>query len=289
MGTQLDFATVATGRWPTRRGGLRLGVQATRAALARSDRHPTEVDLLINAGLYHDRNLGEPALAPLIQEDAGINPSDPRAGSSGAFSFDIANGACGVLTALEIADGFLQAGTSRTAVVVAEDAPPGRHLAKAFPFKGAGGAIVCSWRRDGAGLGPVVWHRARDWGHTFEAQVSFDGGVNVLNIRQDPEYSRLAANAAVAAADGALERVGDRDGVDLVVTGFSDPVIIRALIDKAGFHPGQLVTAGAGLHTVGLIDGIARAIATGRMGPGSRSLLVAVGAGILAGAALYSA
>jgi hypothetical protein len=42
-----------------------------------------KVDVLVNAGLYHDRNLGEPALAPLIQDDLGANRDDPHAGAVG--------------------------------------------------------------------------------------------------------------------------------------------------------------------------------------------------------------
>ena len=37
-----------------------------------------DVDLLINAGIYRDRNLGEPAFAAMIQEDIGANPEDPH-------------------------------------------------------------------------------------------------------------------------------------------------------------------------------------------------------------------
>jgi 3-oxoacyl-[acyl-carrier-protein] synthase III len=62
---------------------------------------PDEFDLLVNAGMYRDRNLGEPALAALIQDDIGANTEDPHAEAHGTFSFDVANGACGVLTALQ--------------------------------------------------------------------------------------------------------------------------------------------------------------------------------------------
>ena len=37
------------------------------------------MDLLINAGIYRDRNLGEPALAAMIQQDIGAHPEDPHA------------------------------------------------------------------------------------------------------------------------------------------------------------------------------------------------------------------
>jgi hypothetical protein len=48
--------------------------------------------------IYRDRNLGEPALAALIQDDISANPEDPHKNAHGTFSFDVANGTCGVLT-----------------------------------------------------------------------------------------------------------------------------------------------------------------------------------------------
>src|SRR5215207_9429545 len=107
---------------------------AAEACLARAGIEAGEVDLLVNVGLYHDKNLGEPALAALIQEDIGAHPEDPHGGGHGTFSFDVANGACGLLTGLRVAHGFLAAGTIRHALVVAGDANPGRRLTRHFPF-----------------------------------------------------------------------------------------------------------------------------------------------------------
>lgn len=70
-----SVAVVEGGRW--RRGARRLAVAAARRALRRAGLTPADVDLLVNAGLYHERLLGEPALAALVQDDLGANPDDP--------------------------------------------------------------------------------------------------------------------------------------------------------------------------------------------------------------------
>ena len=113
MATVVEAAAVASGRWPSRRGSRQLADDAIRASVARAGVTASDIDLLLNAGLYRERMLGEPALAALIQADVDANPGDPRAGGHGTFSFDVANGACGPLTALHIADGFLRARCSR--------------------------------------------------------------------------------------------------------------------------------------------------------------------------------
>ncbi len=108
MGTVIDRVDVAHARWRDRHSALHLAVTAATDCLRRAGCDAHELDLVVNAGIYRDRNLGEPALAALIQDDIGANPEDPHTGGHGTFSFDVANGACGVLTALQIVDGFLR-------------------------------------------------------------------------------------------------------------------------------------------------------------------------------------
>jgi 3-oxoacyl-[acyl-carrier-protein] synthase III len=132
-------------RWPTRPARRALDLAGLAAA---------DIDLLVDAGLYHDRNLGEPALAALIQEDIGANPEDPHAGGHGTFSFDVANGPCGMFTELQVVDGFLRAGTVRHALVVASDADPGHRLAPDSPSRRLGprSLRLASWRRRDPGV-----------------------------------------------------------------------------------------------------------------------------------------
>src|SRR6266567_4127681 len=138
MATTIDAVAVTTGTRRVRRSALRLANHAIEESVTRAGVTPNDIGLLLNAGLYRDRVLGEPALAALIQADVGANREDPHAGVHGTFSFDVANGTCGVLTALQIADGFLQAGTVERAVIVASDADPGHHLAPGFPYAPTG-------------------------------------------------------------------------------------------------------------------------------------------------------
>lgn len=157
MATRIEALTLISGGVRRRRSSLRLAVAAGRQAVSRAGLRPADVDLLINAGLYHDENLGEPALAPLIQQDMGVNPDDPQPGRSGTFSFDVANGSCGVLSALQVADGFLRAGTAHAVLIVASDADPGHGMAPRFPFPPVRGGrgLPVGRRRVGSGRFPL--------------------------------------------------------------------------------------------------------------------------------------
>jgi 3-oxoacyl-[acyl-carrier-protein] synthase III len=218
MGTVIDRVDVAHPRWRGRHSALHLAVTAAKDCLQQAGCDPDELDLIVNAGIYRDRNLGEPALAALIQDDIGANPEDPHAGAHGTFSFDIANGACGVLTALRIVDGFLRTHSIRRALVVASDADPGHGMSEKFPFSAAGAALLCGWTDDSYGLGRVSWVTANgetDDAETFAATVGFADSRNVLRFNQsaamDERYAAVAAEAVHACLDAHSARLSDID------------------------------------------------------------------------------
>ena len=157
MGTVIDAVGSAEGGWRTRHSALRLAVKSAEDCLRHAGRNAHEVELLINAGIYRDRNLAEPALAALIQQDIGANPEEPHGNGHGTFSFDVSNGACGLLTALQIVDGFLKSHVIRCAMVVASDADPGHGMSENFPFASAGASLLCTWSDDDRGLGRIFW------------------------------------------------------------------------------------------------------------------------------------
>jgi 3-oxoacyl-[acyl-carrier-protein] synthase III len=282
-------------RW-RRRGARKLADAAARRALHRAGLVAGDIDLLLNAGLYHERNLGEPALAALIQEDIGANPEDPHDGGHGTFSFDVANGTCGMLTGIQVADGFLRSGTIRHALVVASDATPGHRLAPGFPFAPAGAAIACGWRPGAEGIQEIRFANRPDsegdaelgGGDGLRATVAPERRGNRLTIEQDPGF---AAAAGAWAADVASKLLADHgmaaSDVDLVVANPLVPDFLHAL--AAGLELAlQKLAAPANRHRVHTAAlGVALEPVISRRGfDGKTTLLVSAGAGLTAGAAL---
>jgi 3-oxoacyl-[acyl-carrier-protein] synthase-3 len=288
MATRLEGISLVMGGWRDRHHAEQLAVAAGRDALHKVGRQPAEVELLINAGLYRDRNLGEPALAPLIQEDIEANPADPHGEGHGTFSFDVANGGCGVLTALQITDGFLRSGAAGVGLVVTSDANPGHGLAPSFPFSPAGAAMLCNWTEGELGLGSFGWETFPDEGEALRSTVAMAKGRNVLDVREGPDFGRRAGAAAVVAAGKALANDGlDVGAVDLVVASPCRPPFTKALCEGLGIASERVVTAGPDLHTAAFVAAWALAERTGRLVPGGTVLLVCGAAGITAGAAIY--
>jgi 3-oxoacyl-[acyl-carrier-protein] synthase-3 len=299
MGTTIDAIAFVTGsRWRGR-NGRKLANAAAHGCLEVAGLRASDVDLLINAGIYHDRNLGEPALAALIQEDIGANPEDPHAGGHGTFSFDVANGACGMLTGLHVADGFLEAGTIRHALVVASDTNPDGHRASAFPFTPAGGALLCSWRDGSAGITgfqlatapPSVAApagRRSDSTDGFQAVVGFDRGRNRLRIRQAGDFAAQAAAWATRVASDVLAEEGLGAGdIDLLVANPQEPELLETLSAQLGI-PADRVVGGneTHVHTAGLAGALHEASRGGRLAVARTGLWVSAGAGPTAAAAI---
>lgn len=290
MGTIIDRVGVAHPRWRGRHSALHLAIAAGKDCLERAGRDPHELDLVVNAGIYRDRNLGEPALAALIQDDIGANPEDPHTGAHGTFSFDIANGACGVLTALQIVDGFLRSRAVQLALIVASDADPGHGMSERFPFSAAGAALLCRWTDDEYGLSPVSWSHAEEStgdGQSFSATVGFADSRNVLRFDQsgdvDERFVVAAASAVCACLEAQSARLAD---VDVIVAAPAHHEYRIALSDRLGVPVDKIIVAeDQHMHTAALADAFERRVET--LPVGTQMLFVVAGAGTTGGAALY--
>ncbi len=286
MGTVIDRVDLAHPRVRGRHSALHLAVSAAKDCLHRAGCDPDDLDLVVNAGIYRDRNLGEPALAALIQDDIGANPEDPHSGAHGTFSFDIANGACGVLTALHIVDGFLRTHSVQRALVVASDADPGHGMSEHFPFSAAGAALLCRWTDDDYGLSRVSWVNTDEL-EAFSATVGFADARNVLRFNQsedmDERFAAAAASAARACLAGESAELAD---IDLIVAAPARAGYRAALSEALGVPVEKVCVADDHrMHTVALAAAFEPQ--ADRLPAGARVLFVVAGAGVTAGAALY--
>lgn len=288
MGTVIDHTAITLAAWRSRHSALRIAVATSKACLAEAGCAPNELDLLINAGLYRDRDLGEPALAALIQQDIGANPEDPHVGARGTFSFDVANGVCGPLIALQVVDGFLRSGAIQRALVVASDADPGHGLTKDFPFAGAGGALLCGWAEGESGLGPFYWTNSPAHAAAFRSRLTYEDGRNRLVVSASDDVDEVFAGAAANVARKCLAGSVGLDAVDCIVAAPAGATFATALAAHLGTSVDRIAVAhNEQVHTAALIAALHDASADGRARRGNTVLFVAAGAGVTAGAALY--
>jgi 3-oxoacyl-[acyl-carrier-protein] synthase-3 len=303
MGTRIEAACALAAHGPRKATARRLADDAMRRCLALAGRQPAEVDLLINAGVYREDNMGEPALAALIQEDIGANLGQPPVGGHGTFSFDLANGTCGVISAIGVESGLLSSGVIRLGAIVASDVyPRGTEGAAAAPLRPAGGAMLLRWEDGEAGFtdfysetfpeyqdlfaSGLVWQERRGLRAAGRAT-----GQSRMVIDARPGYPDRLADCAEEAARHFLHRLGMGIGdIDLLVPApawseFLDPLWMRLGIpgDRVAYTPEDL----DGAHAAGPIAALQAAIKSGRLGESRNTLMVTAGAGITVNLALY--
>ncbi|MEU8516520.1 hypothetical protein AB0C76_33785 [Kitasatospora sp. NPDC048722] len=316
MATVITSAALA----PADGSGSSIGhaAAAGRACLERAGLAPADVDVLVNVGVYRDSNIVEPSVAALIQKRLGINldylhSPDRRA----AFSFDLMNGACGVLNAVQAADALLATGGARRVMVVCADTHPSTDTSRAgtpaFPYASTGAALLLERTGDGRGFGRVH-HRSLPGGHGVNGylplpDVGADGRTSVVVDRDDDALDRMLDLAAdsvrtvLRTEDGTEDGTGDGTGdatdagrarlaLDrtLLVTSQPSPGFAARLAKRLGLAADAAVTV-EGVHgdphTSALVHGYLQALDTGRLAGHDRVLFLAVGAGLTSAASLY--
>jgi 3-oxoacyl-[acyl-carrier-protein] synthase-3 len=287
---------------PLAPGALQLSDAAGRACLDGAHRRAGELDLLVNAGLYKNKNMAEPALASIIQEDLGANLGHPpRHDRHGTFSFDVMNGGCGVLTALHLIDSFVGPGTAQLGMVVAADADPAPRTSRGFPFPPVGGAVLLGHTDAAEGFARFEFHTFVEHSELFEARVAFEPstghgvlghrGRSVLEVREDPRFAAVCVERATDVTRGFLERMSLGAGdVDVLVASAYPPgfaVDVARAVGIAADRVPQLPSELASAHTAGPIAALAAAKDSGRFARARNVLFVAAGAGVTVAVALY--
>jgi len=302
MGARIEAVSALTShgwRKPTARG---LADAAARSCLERAGKEPGDVDMLINAGVYREDNMGEPALAALIQEDIGANLGQPPIGGRGTFSFDLINGTCGVITAIQLESGLLRSGVIRLGAIVTSDVGPDLRDPGAAPFRPAGGAMLLGWDDTQAGFTDFAAETYPEYQDLFASGLVWQerqgrrvprraAGQSQMVIDARPGYQARLADCAEEAAHRFLRRLGLGIGdIDLLVPAPSSPAFLDTLRVRLGI-PGDRVAYVAedleDAYTTGLIAAVQAAVRSGRLGEARSTLMLAAGAGITVALALY--
>jgi 3-oxoacyl-[acyl-carrier-protein] synthase-3 len=297
MGTIIEASATATAHHqPFAPGALKLAGAAARLCLERASRTADELDLLVNAGVYHDKLINEPALASLIQQDIGANPDQHAAGGHGTFSFDVSNGACGLLTGIQVVDGMLASGTIRLGMVVASDMDPEPGVSEGFGFPAVGGAVLLSADHSRGGFTAFEFATFPEYAGLFRSYVDWHEnarrglarqGRHILTVEVAESFVERALESAESTARTLVGAQGLELGeIDLLVATASVRGFADALAARLGLAPERVASAAdglAGAHTAAP----AVALEAVRLEAAGPTLFVSAGAGITVAVAVY--
>ena len=272
-----------------RRGSLARAAEAGRRCLADARRRPTDVGLLIHAGVTRDHHVCEPANAAYIQHRLGINVEFHGART---LSFDLGNGGCGMLDAAQILCTLLQAGTPCCGMVTASEGNADRRAKGEPPCPDSGAAVLLELSpRPGTGFGSFAFLTRAEHVEMATTVVSLGEARGRLLTRRDPGLEGRWLEMAGPVVDDVLRRDGlNRDQVDRVIPAQISPGFLARLPQAIGIPAGRV-----GDFSADLPDTLSTSVFLAlerewRLRPpvaGSTILLLAFGSGLTAAAATY--
>jgi 3-oxoacyl-[acyl-carrier-protein] synthase-3 len=266
-----------------------LATEAARAALARAELEPADVDLIIVATSTPDYTF--PAVATQVQAELGV--------VEGA-AFDLQAVCSGFVYALATADNFLRCGAHKRALVIGAETfsriLDWSDRATCVLFGDGAGAIALEARESDCLLGSpgVIASRLRADGR-HRAKLYVDGGPSttktVGHLRMEGrEVFRHAVGIVTDVVQGCLaDAQVTADQIDWFVPHQANRRIIDASADKLGIARDKvIVTVDRHGNTSAASIPLALdvGVADGRIKPGDLVMIEALGGGFTWGAAL---
>lgn len=281
----------------SRKGALWLARKAAVNCLKESVTDPRDIDLVIYTGIYRDDHIGEPSIASLLQKGIGanlyLNPLDQR-----TFSFDLNAGACGMVKAMELAEGFMSSGQSKRALLIAADSEPVRGLSENYNFKAAASAIIME-STDNERLGLKEFHsysypEYKDSFKSFILWKNKKGRIrqrNILVVEEEVSYLQECVDCSIDSITQFLDIENlTLNEIDLIITSQSPVGFSKKLSDGLGLDGKVQEVSGTRnleYHTAGPGYSLREAWENNSFNSSGNILFLTVGAGISTALALY--
>ncbi|MGE5190910.1 MAG: 3-oxoacyl-[acyl-carrier-protein] synthase III C-terminal domain-containing protein [Deltaproteobacteria bacterium] len=267
---------------------------AADSCLRRSRYGRRDIELLINAGVYRNDFLCEPAVASIVAGRLRTRDDRPDSSDSGTLAFDLTSGSLGVLEACWAASNMIASGNFRTAMVMAaeievnSDAGSGRRLG----LEETGSALILDGSTaDGPGFGAFHFQSFPRHLHKFGAHSAVVDGKTVLCFERDPAWESSCRDCIAECVAQFLKRERhDRSEIAVVLPPLISAGFVSRLAAALKMPQARVVSPPAGcrdLYTSSLASGLTMLREQNRVRPGEVGLIVGVGSGIQVGCATY--
>ncbi len=278
---------------------IELAARAGEDCIRQSGKQKKEISLMINVGIFRDKNIMEPAMVTLIQQRMGINLTleDPRYHT---FAFDMLNGSGGMLNAAQAADALLANGDAQCALILGGDVHPSRTKMKHFPYNAVGAAMLLERSNDpDEGFQTIEMKTSADdyigSRAFFDINKSGVDSIKTMNFDYEPDYAERLTAFTVKAIQELLEHYRknhsvQQSNIKLVSThpwkGFAKKVAVSAGLNG---HPVECLYEKYGNpHSSALMVAYHDAHHAGRLKKGDNILFLSASAGLNVVAGFYN-
>ncbi len=256
-----------------------------------------EIDIIINTGIFRDFNLFEPSVAILIQKKLGI--SSGYTAKKHTLSFDLMNGACGLLYASQAVDTIFRNSDMRKALIISSDTHPSNHKVDEFPYSHLGAAMLLEWDdNNDKGFRDFQFRTGKAEFSGVESYMDTQAhgprGRESLSVHVDDDYSNRLIAFTVESIVRYMESAG-LEGADMkaikLLTTQPTQNFNKAVTESVGItdHPADDIYEKYGdAHSSSLNIAYHEANSNGLIKENDRIIFSASSAGLTAGTVLYN-
>jgi 3-oxoacyl-[acyl-carrier-protein] synthase-3 len=267
------------------RGYLNAGSRAIKRCLDLAGIKQEQVGMIINAGLYPDKYIQEPAFASLLY---GKQRKRLAHHLYETFSFDLHEGGGGVVMAMRVLSGFIDSGKIQKGMIVAGDAMRLKGKPKEFTLSAKAGALLLGAGRVDEGFIHFDQSSYTQYAELYKSYTHNVNGRLKLIVEEDINYNDTCLSCVEESVHKLLQKRNmKQDEIDLYLPSQS-PV---GFTDKFRQRYGDLkvirVKDKGELYSVGIMAALDKAIQSERFGRARNSLFISVGPGITVDLALY--
>ncbi len=297
MGTSIKtIATVFSDQAHEKKhDSTKIAAKAARLAIQKAQINADRIGILINTGVYRTDNIGEPAIAAIIQdmikdeETSLSNQKDDE--NNRTFAFDLLNGGCGLINAIQIVDNMLQNGPVQKGLVVTVDVEPIPDYSDGYVYAPASAAMLLSSESSMAGFQKFESATYPEYMDQYKGELVFSKTQkkSILVIEREQAYLEACVACATQSIDQFLKNVGlTRADIDLIIPSQTPDQFAASIGKQPGFEGKvEKVENIKELHTAGPVFALEQAMNADVFSRAKNILFVTVGAGISTALALY--
>jgi 3-oxoacyl-[acyl-carrier-protein] synthase-3 len=277
---------------------VELDARAGEDCIRQSGMDKKKISLIINVGIFRDKNIMEPAMVTLIQQRMGVNLTleDARYHT---FAFDMLNGAGGMLNAAQAVSALLTNGDAQCALILGGDVHPSRSKKEHFPYNAVGAAMLVEGANNpNKGFQSIEMKTSNNdyvgSSAFFDINKSGADSIKTMNFHYEPDYAERLTAFTIETIQELLEHYRrhhsiDQSKIKLVSThpwkGFSKKVAVSAGLNG---HPVECLYEKYGNpHSSALMVAYHDAYHAGKLKKGDNILFLSASAGLNVVAGLY--
>ena len=212
---------------------IKLAVDAARACLSTSNHLVYEIGYLVYTGICHEEYAFKPATAAFIQNELKMNTDFM---GRQTLSFDLMNGASGMLSGIRVVIAAIENGAIRAGMVVSSAVCLDQETDNSYSYYSSGSAVIIDLSPDlERGFGSFVFRTFNDYSDLYHEYVDFKVKEGAPCIQISDYLEEKYLEFAPKVFDQLLDTEGVlREEVGLVLASQISPGFLRRLAESLG-------------------------------------------------------